>query len=329
MNITIVLCNKFPVSLYGGTERVMWDLGKALVSLGHVVHYLVLEKGGDCPFADLIEIDPNIGIYNQIPNDTDIVHLNEYQVDDEKMKFPWVITIHGNKVPETLDANSIFVSQNHARRFGCDSFVYNGLDWSNAPKLDLNTPRKYYHFLGKAAWSVKNVRGAIDVTKRICDDARLVVLGGYRLNFKMGFRFTFSRKISFKGMVNDTTKYDVMQKSKGLIFPVTWHEPFGLAVIESLYAGCPVFSTPYGSLPELVTDTSLGYLTNSAEEMVNAIRNGNYLPQHCHEYACEMFNAKRMAENYLVKYEKVLNGEPLIKEFKNRIREYKNLEWKK
>jgi hypothetical protein len=53
-------------------------------------------------------------------------------------------------------------------------------------------------------------------------------------------------------MVGGQVKLDLLQGSRGLIFPVLWHEPFGLAVIESLYFGCPVYATPYGALPELV-----------------------------------------------------------------------------
>ena len=59
---------------------------------------------------------------------------------------------------------------------------------------------------------------------------------------------------TFLGQVDDITKKYVIERSQGLIFPVKWHEPFGLAVTESLYLGAPVFATPYGSLPELVNE---------------------------------------------------------------------------
>jgi hypothetical protein len=56
--------------------------------------------------------------------------------------------------------------------------------------------RDYSHFLGKAAWRVKNVQGAIDVIKRTRTE-KLIVMGGSRLNFKMGFRLTLSSGIRF------------------------------------------------------------------------------------------------------------------------------------
>ncbi|MEF9931013.1 MAG: glycosyltransferase, partial [Bacteroidales bacterium] len=54
-------------------------------------------------------------------------------------------------------------------------------------------------------------------------------------------------------MIGGEQKLNILKESKGLIFPVIWNEPFGLAITESLYCGAPVFGTPYGSLPELIT----------------------------------------------------------------------------
>ena len=37
MRILMVSRTKIPVFAYGGTERVIWDLGRALTTLGHEV----------------------------------------------------------------------------------------------------------------------------------------------------------------------------------------------------------------------------------------------------------------------------------------------------
>lgn len=50
-----------PVHSYGGTERVIWDLAKGLVALGHEVSFLVPE-GSVCDFAKVISINPQKGI---------------------------------------------------------------------------------------------------------------------------------------------------------------------------------------------------------------------------------------------------------------------------
>ncbi|MGV3507842.1 MAG: glycosyltransferase, partial [Sphingobacteriaceae bacterium] len=172
----------------------------------------------------------------------------------------------------------------------------------------LETSRKHYHFLGKAAWRIKNVKGAIDISNK-CRE-KLVVLGGHRLNVKMGFRFTPYLNIKFKGMIGGEEKNEVLRQSKGLIFPVLWHEPFGIAITESLYFGCPVFGTPYGSLPELVSE-EVGFLSDSKTELVNRIKNNNFKPQVCHDYAVKNFSSELMTERYLDLYEKVIKGENL------------------
>jgi glycosyltransferase involved in cell wall biosynthesis len=111
-------------------------------------------------------------------------------------------------------------------------------------------------------------------------------------------------------MVGGSEKFRLLRGSKGLVFPVRWPEPFGLAITESLYFGCPVFGTPYGSLPELVT-TEVGVLSNKKEELASAIRHAAFDRKTCHEYARDRFNARIMAEAYLTRYERVLNGEHL------------------
>lgn len=326
MNVVIVESSVIPAIKYGGTQRVIWYLGKELNRMGHQVTFLA-NKGSQCPFAKIVEIDPLKSIGCQIPDYADIVHLNACVPED--LKKPYVLTMHGNSLPEKIDVNTIFVSQNQARRFGCDSFVYNGLDWDDYGPVNLLKQRKGYHFLGKAAWRVKNLKGAIDVTKALKGES-LEVLGGDRFNFKMGWRFTFSPQIHFKGMVDDAIKKAVIEQSKGLIFPVTWHEPFGLAITESLYFGSPVFATPYGALPELVTK-EVGFLTDNAATMIQHLKEGpGYSSQICHEYARDKFNSRIMAEEYLKKYEKVLNGQKLISEFAPRAEgDYTHLPWKR
>ena len=142
----------------------------------------------------------------------------------------------------------------------------------------------------------------------------------------MGFRFTWNPRIHFHGMVDDSKKKVIIEQSKGLIFPVTWHEPFGLAITESLYFGAPVFGTPYGALPELVSQ-EVGFLTAHGQEMAAHIQSAQYSPKVCHEYARDLFNSSVMAEAYLKKYETVLNGEPLNKEVPHIIDLARRLPW--
>lgn len=306
----VLLVNQAPVPVhaYGGTERVIWDLGKMLHQLGHRVSYLV-PAGSSCPFGQVLTLQATHDWSSQIPADVDVVHFQFKPQHPESIPQPWLMTQHGNsQVGEALPPNTVFVSGDHARRHGSSVFVHNGLDWDAYGAVDLNDPRQYFHFLGKAAWRVKNVQGAIDTALQT--SLPLEVLGGDRLNWRRGFRFTLSPRIHFHGMVGGEEKMRLLRGSSGLVFPVRWHEPFGLAVIESLYFGAPVFATPYGALPELV-DADNGVLATGVRALAEGIRQHRPQRRLNHEKARDLYHARRMAQDYLKVYAQVLNGHAL------------------
>jgi glycosyltransferase involved in cell wall biosynthesis len=307
MKILIVNNTQIPAAKYGGTERVIWWLGKELNRLGHEITYLVA-AGSECPFAKILIYDPAADMNMQVPDDIDVVHFH-FQVSNFTKK-PYLINVHNNPgYGYQLDKNSVFVSADHAARHGSLVFVHHGLDPDDYPKPDLSKKRTHTHFLAKAAWRVKNVKGAIDVATQ--SGNKLIVLGGTRLNLKMGLRFTPHINVRFKGMVNNDEKSVVLNSSKALLFPVLWHEPFGLAIIESLYFGCPVFGTPYGSLPELVPP-EVGLLSNSKQVLIDSLKAvAGFNNQLCHDYAVDNFTVQKMAQKYLLLYQEVLNGKAL------------------
>jgi glycosyltransferase involved in cell wall biosynthesis len=307
MHITIVHNSKIPATGYGGIERVIWYLGLELTKMGHKVTFLVRD-GSVCPFAKVLILNPGISVQKQIPKHTDFVHFH-FQPEQE-IQIPYLVTIHGNLPERTLfHPNTNFVSKNHALRYGANAFVYNGLDWDDYGEPDFHAKLNYVHFLGKAAWRVKNAKGAIEIAS--ANKTEIKILGGTRLNIKMGFRFTLTKWATFYGMLGGVEKLGILRNSRALIFPVLWHEPFGLAIIESLFFGCPVLGTKYGSLPELITE-ELGILSNNQQELIDEFQNiGAFNPKICHDYAVDKFNSKIMAENYLSLYETILNGEKI------------------
>jgi len=184
LKIVIAIDSKIPVNLYGGTERVIWCLGKELSQMGHTISYLAPE-GSHCNFAKIIPLLKSRSIQEQIPRDTDLVHFHFSSEEIDQIKTPFLITMHGNTNDQKpLHSNTVFVSSNHAARFGSSCYVYNGLDWNDYPLPNFKKERSYFHFLGKAAWRIKNVQGAIDIILATPKE-KLKVLGGYRFNFKI------------------------------------------------------------------------------------------------------------------------------------------------
>jgi glycosyltransferase involved in cell wall biosynthesis len=320
MHILIVNNTSIPVKQYGGTERVIWWLGKELVKRGHQVSYLV-GPGSHCDFATGVHtLNHSIPFNQQIPSGVDLVHLN-CKVN-EQPNIPYIFTLHGNNNDQNpLDLNTVFVSKNHASRYGSDSYVHNGIDPADYGDPGLDQKRNYFHFLGDGAWRVKNLRGAIKIVQQ--SKIKFRVIGGKRFNFNQGIRLTFDPRIKFEGLIGGVEKNNLLKGSRGLIFPVLWNEPFGLSIVESLYFGCPVFGTPYGSLTEII-HPSVGVTSNSLSALVDAVQNANQFdPKICHEYVMENFTSTQMTKAYLSKYETVLNGRhlnaqtPILKEIQS------------
>lgn len=306
MHILLALQSSIPVFAYGGAERVLWDLGRGLVKRGHRVTFLVPE-GSTCDFAAVLPIREGVSWNAQIPADVDVAHF--HFKPGEEIERPMVMTEHGNTPGgPAFPLNTVFLCRDHAARHGSDQYVFNGMDWDNYAPVDWSMPRTHCHFLGKGEWRLKNLRGACRVAELA--GVPIEVLGGHRLNFRRGFRFTMYPGAHFHGMVGGQKKFDLLNGSTGLIFPVRWNEPFGMAVIESLYFGAPVFATPYGSLPELVPE-ECGVLSANAAELAEAIRSANFDPRACHAWAATQFGADRMVASYNDMYQRVMNGEIL------------------
>lgn len=327
MHILLVHNARLPVSSYDDSERVLWWLGKALTVMGHKVS-LLAKKGTVCPFATVYTLDEKKPIDAQIPEMVDLVHFHCKAPSIESK--PYLITCHDNcNASCVFDVNTVFVSAQHAHRHGGHVFVHNGIDFSEYGTPVMGNKRVYYHFLGNAAWRGKNVRGAIDLAVRL--GARLHVVGGTRVNFRKELRITLTPNVRFHGVLSAEGRNAILNGSKGLIFPAIWHEPFGLAVPESLYFGCPVFGTPYGALPELLGKkeaprrrkmpeygaieafySEFGCLSVKKSELLEAMKNSDsFQASHCHEYAVTHFSAQQMAQSYLLLYEQVLNGQPV------------------
>ncbi len=327
MKILLVCNAKIPINTYDDKERILWWLGKALIQLGHEVVFLV-KKDSVCHFARVLVLDEKKPVDDQIPHDIDVVHF--HCQPPAPVSKPYLITQHDNAgEAQTFDRNTVFVSARHAALHGGSVYVHPGIDFSEYGTPELQNRRMYFHFLGNAAWRGKNVRGAIDIAAQA--GTRLHVIGGTRVNFRKGLRITLSPSVRFHGVLNPEGRNALLNSSKGLIFPAIWHEPFGLAIPESLYFGCPVFGTPYGALPELLGKKmgngrkphtgngtveafycEFGCLSLKKSELVEAVKNADsYDRVKCHEYAREYFSASRMAQEYLHLYEQVMTGLPI------------------
>jgi len=313
LHITLYKRGKIPIPPvgYGGAERFIYWLGKTLIEMGHQVT-LIANAQSHIPGAELRamdddEKDPQAWV-RLVPGSTDILHL--WNRSDAALHKPYLFSAGGNGRPgEKFPANTVFVSRHQAANHGSRHFAYSGVipgDYSCSEKRE-----DYAVFLAKARWPVKNLHGAISVARRAGIELRVIGSRNWPLNLHR--LLPPVRGVRYCGEVGETEKYDLLSRARCLIFPVRWHEPFGLAITEALASGCYVVGTPYGALPEIVTP-EVGALSTRASELAEAVKNPRrFSPQACRDRVLHGgFTLLDSARKYVECYERVLTRGSLL-----------------
>jgi glycosyltransferase involved in cell wall biosynthesis len=66
--------------------------------------------------------------------------------------------------------------------------------------------------------------------------------------------------VKFLGFKKGKDLVSEIKLSKATIIPSTWHEVFGLTIIESYSVGTPVIGSNLGAIPEIIKDGKTGYI---------------------------------------------------------------------
>lgn len=238
----------------------------------------------------------------QLPNDTDMVHLTyTYSL---KRDIPTLINIQGNgQIGETFPLNTVFVSKKHAENHGSDCFIHNALDLEEYPFEDREYRCQNLLFLAKGSWKVKNLKDCVWLAKK--SKKKLHIAGGRT--------YLPSRFVKSYGFVGGEEKSQILRSTDALLFPVRWHEPFGIAIIEAMAHGSPVFGSPYGSLPELINNNVGGTFKNRQNLLSFLNEEKEFSRKEIRRYVEEKFSISRLTDEYLALYDKILSGETLNK----------------
>jgi len=333
------LMEAVPPRMYGGTERIVAYLTDELVELGHDVTLFAsgdshtkakLEPGWphalrlDTKMRDYLA--PHIVLLESLARraiEFDIIHLHIDYLGYpllQRIGVPFLTTRHGRlDLPELLGIYDAFpdvpvVSISNAQREPLRDANYIGTVYHGLPQ-ELLRPGSgeggYLAFIGRIA-----PEKAPDVAFRIAGAAGMKLKIAAKVDpFDQVY---FDRHIlpmlslphvEFIGEIDEAHKSAFLGNAAGLLFPISWREPFGLAMIEAMACGTPVIAMRRGSVPEVVDDAVTGFIVDTEEEAIAAVRR---LPGLDRERVRRRFEARftgrRMAMDYVRLYQRLVRA---------------------
>lgn len=109
------------------------------------------------------------------------------------------------------------------------------------------------------------------------------------------------------GTVGGPERARLLGSARALLHLINFAEPFGLSVVEAMACGTPVIAFNRGSMPELIDHGVTGFLVDTIEEAVAAIRHvGDIDRAACRASVEARFTVDRMADRYLALYREIL-----------------------
>jgi glycosyltransferase involved in cell wall biosynthesis len=101
----------------------------------------------------------------------------------------------------------------------------------------------------------------------------------------------------------------LLQHARATVFPISWQEPFGLVMIESMACGTPVIATRWGAVPEVIDDGLTGVIVDEWRQTAAALEQADALdPADMRRTVEERFAPERMVADYVAAYEAVIEG---------------------
>lgn len=332
------LWERVPPPTYGGIELVVSRLTDELVRRGHDV---TLFASGDSQtlarleavYPRALRLDPDIkeflmyeilesSLVYQKAAEFDIIHSH---VGVWALPFaslvstPTVHTLHGrftrdNSQVFTHHRTQPFISISNAQRqldLNYVSTVYNGINIEEYTFVAQPQEPPYLAFLGRFS-PEKGPQLAIAIAKQA--GWRLKMAGKVDVVDTKFFEQEIAphidgNLIEFLGEVNHAQKAELLGNAAITLFPITWQEPFGLVMIESMAAGTPVIGINLGSVPEVIAHGVTGFVCSSHEEIAAMIPATLELDrQKVREYVEKKFTVTQMVNGYEAAYEKIITG---------------------
>ena len=324
------LHERVPPMFYGGTERVVSFLTEELVRQGHDV---TLFASGDlktsarlvrcCDMAlrlnpavrdtlpyhmiMLDEVRRRIGEFDILHFHIDVLHAPLMREFSDRT----LTTLHGRlDLPDLVPFYAAFGDLPLASISNDQQSYLKDVNWLGAVHHGLPrdllafSPKAegYLAFLGRIA-PEKGPDRAIEIATRcgmpLKIAAKIDRVDQAYWEEKIRPMVEANADIEFIGEIGESDKADFLGAAAALLFPIDWPEPFGLVMIEAMACGTPVIAYRRGSVSEIVQVNVSGFIVDTVEEAVAAVRRVADLDRVEVRAAFERrFTAERMARDY-------------------------------
>jgi glycosyltransferase involved in cell wall biosynthesis len=327
------LYESVPPALYGGTERIVAYLTDELVAEDHNV---TLFASGDSrtrarlvPCAPrALRLDPDcvdplahhMVMLDEVAKRQDEFDVIHYHVDylhfpvSRFSHTPRVTTLHGRlDIPDLVPlyrayADEPLVSISDSQRKPLPDASWVATVKHGLPQRELQPGRGQGGYLAFV--------GRISPEKRV--DRAIEIAGAAGMPLKIAAKIDradreyFERDVAplfalphvdYIGEISEAEKASFLGEAAALLFPIDWEEPFGLVMIEALACGTPVIAFRRGSVPEVIEDGVSGFIVDSIDRAVDAVRRLDRISRDRCRMAFERrFTARRMAHDYVAVY---------------------------
>lgn len=191
----------------------------------------------------------------------------------------------------------------------CIATVYNGIDPETYEFHAQPDEPPYLAFLGRIS-PEKGAHLAIEIAKK--SGWHLKMAGKVDAVDRDYFESQIQpqidgTQIEFLGEANHAQKSVLMGGAVATLFPITWREPFGLVMVESMAAGTPVIAMKLGSTEEVIAHGKTGFLCENVAECVASIELARQLNRRdCRQHAIDRFSVKTMVDGYESVYRQIV-----------------------